>query len=134
MGTRKLIVDLVTEDTTIPNSVNPPAANTKRDDLASWFAGWLDGSKAEQDSSYSQIKTVGGLQTSNYNPRSTESADPGVGWSTFALSNNTFANNTRIPNGRYRFLLRALKITGNVEEEADYEAWLSPVMVFNAAQ
>jgi hypothetical protein len=134
MGTRKIIIDLVTEDTTIPNTVNPSAANTKRDDLASWFVGWLHSSKADQDSSSSaQIKIVGRLRTINYNPRNTESSDPDVGYSTFALSKNTFPNKTRIPNGRYRFLLRALKITGDVEYEEDYEAWLSPVMVFNAA-
>jgi hypothetical protein len=29
-------------------------------------------------------------------------------------------------------LLRALKITGDLANEDDYEAWFSPVMVFNA--
>jgi hypothetical protein len=136
MGTRKLVFDLVAENTTVPNTINPPAAaKTKRDildDLVNWFLGWLNGSTGDHDGTYAQITTVGGLQTYEYNPRHTESTDPDVGYSTFGLSNNTFANNTRIPNGRYRILLRALKITGSMKEEADYEAWLSPVVVFNA--
>jgi hypothetical protein len=136
MGTRKLVFDLVSEDTTVPNTINPPpAAKTRRDvldDPINWFFGWLKGSTGDDDGTYAQITTVGGLQLYEYKPRHIESADPDVGYSTFALSNNTFANNTRIPNGRYRILLRALKITGDMKEEADYEAWLSPVMVFNA--
>lgn len=135
MGTRKLVFDLVAENTTIPNTINPAAktAKSKRgvlDDLVDWFFGWLNGSK-NNSGSYAQITTVGGLQTYEYNPRHTESTDPEVGYSVFGLSNNTFANNTRIPSGRYRILLRALKISGNMEEQADYESWLSPVMVFN---
>jgi hypothetical protein len=38
-----------------------------------------------------------------------------------------FANQTVIPNGEYRVLLRALKVTGNPKNEADYESWVSPV-------
>jgi hypothetical protein len=70
------------------------------------------------------------LATLEYNPRNTNSRNPDVGYTTFAI-NNTFANDTYIPNGRYKVLLRALKITGDLINEDDYEAWLSPVMVFN---
>ncbi|KIM30502.1 hypothetical protein M408DRAFT_22002 [Serendipita vermifera MAFF 305830] len=139
MGTRKLVFDLVSENTTVPNTISrrdveTPARRGLVDDLVDWFFGWLNGSSGHHGGggSYNQIPTVGGLLTWEYNPRHTLSADPDVGYSTFALSNNTFANNTRIPNGRYKILLRALKITGDLKKEEDYEAWLSPVMVFNA--
>ena len=45
-----------------------------------------------------------------------------------------FANETKIPNGQYRILLRALKITGNPTLEDDYESWLSPIICINAAK
>lgn len=38
----------------------------------------------------------------------------------------TFANQTRIPAGEYRALIRALKVTGNPRNAQDYESWLSP--------
>lgn len=41
----------------------------------------------------------------------------------------TFANGTAIPNGRYKILIRALKITGDPKKESDYDAWLSPVVI-----
>jgi hypothetical protein len=40
---------------------------------------------------------------------------------------NTFANGTVIPNGSYKVLLRALRVTGDATKEADYESWLSPI-------
>ena len=43
-----------------------------------------------------------------------------------------FANQTTIPNGKYRVLLRALEITGNPTVEDDYESWLSPIFGINA--
>jgi hypothetical protein len=46
---------------------------------------------------------------------------------TFLVS-NSFANGTVIPNGSYKILLRALKVTGDPTNEADYESWLSPVI------
>lgn len=39
-----------------------------------------------------------------------------------------FANKTTIPNGQYRILMRALRITGNPKSEGDYESWLSPII------
>ncbi|CAE6448675.1 unnamed protein product [Rhizoctonia solani] len=41
----------------------------------------------------------------------------------------TFANGTAIPNGSYKVLIRALKITGNPTKEEDYEVWTSPTIV-----
>jgi hypothetical protein len=133
MGTPRLLFDLVTEDTTLPNTIDQATGKTKRDDRGNWLTGWLEGSKVDHASTDGHIPTVGGLAIVEYEPRNTESTDPGVGFSAFALSNGTFADGTYIPNGRYKVLLRALKITGDVNQDADYEAWLSPVMEFRAA-
>jgi hypothetical protein len=53
-----------------------------------------------------------------------EAANNGYNVYTF---NGQFANNTKIENGKYRTLMRALKVTGNPRNERDYETWLSPV-------
>jgi hypothetical protein len=39
----------------------------------------------------------------------------------------TFANGTTIPNGDYRILVRALRVTGDPAIEGDYESWLSEI-------
>ena len=51
----------------------------------------------------------------------------------YYLETPFFANGTRIPNGSYRFLLRALRVTGNPQRQEDYESWLSPVVGLFAA-
>jgi len=48
------------------------------------------------------------------------------------FSEPIFANGTMIPNGEYRILLRALRITGDPTVEGDYESWLSPIICINA--
>ena len=52
----------------------------------------------------------------------------GSGFNLFDINPPTFANGTKIPNGEYKILLRALKVTGNPANEADFESWLSPVI------
>ena len=42
--------------------------------------------------------------------------------------NGTFLNGTAVPNGQYRMLIRALKITGEPRDESDYEAFLTPIL------
>jgi hypothetical protein len=46
------------------------------------------------------------------------------------LKTPVFANGTGIPNGYYRYLLRALRVTGNPQRQEDYESWLSPILGF----
>ncbi|KIO19556.1 hypothetical protein M407DRAFT_16103 [Tulasnella calospora MUT 4182] len=46
------------------------------------------------------------------------------------LNPANFVNGTVIPNGSYKLLLRALKITGNPKKNEDYEQWLSPQVNF----
>lgn len=48
------------------------------------------------------------------------------------ISKPQFANGTAIPNGQYRILIRALKITGDAKDN-DYESWLSPIIGIRAS-
>lgn len=41
---------------------------------------------------------------------------------------NVFLNKTKVPDGTYKVLLRALKITADPADEASYESYLSPVI------
>lgn len=41
--------------------------------------------------------------------------------------NATFANGSAIPDGVYRVLVRALRVTGDRAREEDFERWVSPV-------
>ena len=93
--------------------------------------------------SLASVPTVGTLIELDYLPRNAnttvgtyglcewESADictPQDGYTTIIFPNAVFANGSAIPDGMYRFLLRALKPTGDAGQEADYESWLSPVI------
>lgn len=58
-----------------------------------------------------------------------QSPDPeGNGFNTVAFEEAQFANGTDIANGSYRFLFRALKVTGDRRRQEDYETWLSPIV------
>ncbi|THU94154.1 subtilisin-like protease [Dendrothele bispora CBS 962.96] len=43
-----------------------------------------------------------------------------------------FSDGTQIPNGMYRYLMRTLRVTGNPNNEEDYDEYLSPAVGFNA--
>jgi subtilisin family serine protease len=131
-GTAELLFDLVDSKSNIPTTI--PSKKTKRD-LLSWLKGiWDDifGISKPSKGTFDQVKIVGTLAASEYNFRHTNSQDPGVGFGSVALSNNTFADGKVIPNGQYKVLIRALKITGDPKKEEDYESWLSPIIGFNA--
>ncbi|KIM45529.1 hypothetical protein M413DRAFT_442200 [Hebeloma cylindrosporum] len=76
--------------------------------------------------SFAQVKVVGPIASFDYIPRHND--DPNVGHSLFNLEQPTFANGTAIPKGAYRFLFRALRVTGDPRREEDYESWLSPIV------
>lgn len=42
-----------------------------------------------------------------------------------SMKTATFHNGSTIPNGSYRFLFRALRVTGNPKVDADYDFALS---------
>jgi hypothetical protein len=82
---------------------------------------------------YKAVKTIGKLVEYDYNPRSTNAAtEADNGYSEFDLASPVFSNGTRIANGSYKILMRALKVSGNPTKEADYESWLSPVITIAA--
>jgi len=147
-GTPILVLDLVSADASLGFT---PTYNYKRDersfsprrllgggDETSGGRGLLrfwcqitknkgNGCQANNNgNTFNKVPTLGTLLESNYIARNSGGAD-GVGliYSTYALSTPTFLNGTTIPNGTYKFLLRALKITGNVKKQEDYESWLS---------
>ena len=102
-------------------------------ELKSWwadlFSTWAGVKPA---GTFGRVPTIGPLAQFDYNPRHAQSDQPGQGFSVFSLSEPAFANNTRIPNGRYRILMRALKVTGDPTDQNDYESFLSPVIGINA--
>ncbi|KAF6763347.1 pyrolysin [Ephemerocybe angulata] len=79
--------------------------------------------------SFSKVKIVGALLEAEYLSRNDEILGPtGQPYRTVDFTKAIFANGTTIPNGQYRILLRALKVTGDKRKQKDYETWLSPII------
>ncbi|KAB5590080.1 Minor extracellular protease vpr protein [Ceratobasidium theobromae] len=68
---------------------------------------------------------LGVLAQFNYVPRDGPDFDPNDDPQRFTQ----FVNGTNIPDGQYKILVRALKITGNPNQAEDYDIWLSPKFV-----
>ncbi|KAJ8696129.1 hypothetical protein PTI98_006019 [Pleurotus ostreatus] len=116
-GSPAIKVDLVQKDASIKPTL------TKR----GWFS-WL----FDWGSDVDDLPIIGPLQELGYVPRNSEAptqADNGFNVFNFI---GVFANKTRIEDGEYRILLRALKVTGNPKKLGDYESWLSPVISINS--
>ncbi|EIN11775.1 subtilisin-like protease [Punctularia strigosozonata HHB-11173 SS5] len=110
-GTPLILVDLVPSNAKISTTLN------RREEL-----------DLLPRKSSSSIKTLGNVFEFDYSPRNSDASDAADnGWSEITLT-NTFANGTTIPNGSYKLLFRALKVTGSPKNEADFESWLSPVI------
>ncbi|KAI3609656.1 hypothetical protein WG66_001241 [Moniliophthora roreri] len=77
----------------------------------------LEGSAANE--------TVGTLVEVNYVSRNDEITNPSY---IFQFVDPVFANGTQIPNGSYKLLVRALRVTGDPSNEGDYDSWLSPII------
>ncbi|PBK95398.1 pyrolysin [Armillaria gallica] len=77
--------------------------------------------------SFARVKIVGPLAELDFFSRNDEDPD-NFGYNTIAMKSPVFANGTTIPNGSYKFLLRALKVTGDPKQEEDFESWLSPII------
>jgi hypothetical protein len=121
-GTAKLRVDLVDPNVEFTPTIGP------RDLLSGFpiftFPDTLTGG------SFSQVKVLGPLTQNNYLTRNNDdTSEFGNAYNTFPIT-PTFANGTAIPNGMYRFLVRALRVTGDAENESNYESWLSPIVGF----
>ncbi|KAJ7085847.1 subtilisin-like protease [Mycena crocata] len=106
-GTAKLRVDLVKDDIQFTPSL-------KRGAFAPWWT---------QSMAFGKVKTIGPIGELDYQPRNID--DPFSGYYSLLILGD-FANGTRIDDGQYRVLLRALKVGGNAGAEEDYESWLGP--------
>ncbi|TFK92708.1 subtilisin-like protease [Polyporus arcularius HHB13444] len=78
---------------------------------------------------FAKVKILGTLFEADFQPRNSDQ-DDGTGFNELSIPTPQFANGTTIPNGSYRILLRALKVTGDPTKEEDFESWLSPVLGF----
>ncbi|WVO16331.1 hypothetical protein L204_104006 [Cryptococcus depauperatus] len=79
---------------------------------------------------FKKVPILGSLSNYEYLPRNTDNIDSqGEDYSTYEMTRAVYANGTSIPNGTYRFLLRALHITGDRTKESDYESWVSKPFV-----
>ncbi|KAG8963822.1 hypothetical protein FRC00_004914 [Tulasnella sp. 408] len=76
-----------------------------------------------------KISIVGKLQEFSYTKRNTDGSYDDGGYNVFDRKTPTFSNKKTIDNGSYKILIRALKITGNRANNADYDTWLSPEIV-----
>ncbi|CAE6533518.1 unnamed protein product [Rhizoctonia solani] len=116
----------VAERSDIP--VGPDSTFSKR---SIW--DWLFPKKGQTTGgTFAAVKTLGVLYQEDYVPRNSagESVDVN-GYSGIQVA--TFANGTAIPDGSYKVLFRALKITGNPRMQEDYEVWTSPTIVIKRA-
>ncbi|KAG9048750.1 hypothetical protein FS837_012113 [Tulasnella sp. UAMH 9824] len=131
-GTAALHVDLVKADYTLKSTKK---TRSETDSTIScrgplgWFLDWLFG-PLDTSSSFAKVPIVGQISEAELLSRNSND-DNDNGYSTIALNPANFNNGTAIPNGSYKLLLRALKITGNPKNNEDYEQWLSPQVNFS---
>ncbi|KAG8754498.1 hypothetical protein FRC11_006619, partial [Ceratobasidium sp. 423] len=94
---------------------------------------WLLPNKGQTSGgTFAAVKTLGVLYQRDYVPRNSAAQTAKAGGFT-GLRIKDFANGTTIPNGSYKVLFRALKITGNPKKQEDYEVWASPTIVIERA-
>lgn len=117
-GSPRVSIDLVAPDLNLEG-----AAASKRDVQSFWFPTQTPGG------TFDAVPILGELDTLPYLPRSANETE-GEGLYDVIIPNK-FANGSDIANGSYKVLLRALKVTGDPAVQADYESWLSPILVFN---
>ncbi|KXN90796.1 Minor extracellular protease vpr [Leucoagaricus sp. SymC.cos] len=123
-GTPRLVVDLVNPNTQVQTTLNSRG-------LSEEFKPFITFPHPSIAGTFAQVKTIGSILELDFLTRNNE--DPADnGFNTFALETPTFANGTVIPNGSYRLLLRALRVTGDTTKEEDYEVYLSPIIGVNA--
>ncbi|KAG9048749.1 hypothetical protein FS837_012112 [Tulasnella sp. UAMH 9824] len=86
----------------------------------------LKSTKTSSPDSFAKVPIVGKIAKGELVSRNSIGDVTEGGYNVVALNPATFTNGTAIPNGSYKFLLRALKITGDPKKNGDYEQWLSP--------
>ncbi|KAG7086750.1 hypothetical protein E1B28_002682 [Marasmius oreades] len=118
-GTPVLRTDLVDSNTNINTTLNKRAS---LGEPAFTFPG-----KHSGGTSFDKESSLGPLFEFDFIARNNENPDDNIAYQ-FPINTPTFANGATIPNGSYRLLLRALRVTGDRENESDYESWLSPIV------
>lgn len=130
-GTAKVRFDLVDPSikitTTLNKRDNEAALHVEAEEPYVFKRQLFSFPHGPKGGSFAQVKTLGALFEADYQPRNSE-VDDGTGFNLLTFSTPSFANGTTIPNGSYRILLRALKVTGNPTKEEDFESWLSPII------
>ncbi|KAJ8079357.1 hypothetical protein PM082_021861 [Marasmius tenuissimus] len=77
------------------------------------------------------VPSIGKLFNDTYLTRDIKSSDPDDDLYALDLNNEaTFMNETLLPSGTYKVLIRALRVTGDPDRPEDYDQWLSPEMTF----
>ncbi|QRW22547.1 pyrolysin [Rhizoctonia solani] len=104
-------------------SLSLPHSTINKRSIWSWLFPWLN----QGPGTFGKVPIKGVLYQEDYISRNSAGATADTnGYSAFQATQ--FANGTAIPDGSYKILLRALKITGNPTNEEDYEVWTSPVI------
>ncbi|KAG8929169.1 hypothetical protein FRC01_004741 [Tulasnella sp. 417] len=77
---------------------------------------------------FGKVPIAGQIAEWDYVGRNSDGDAKNNGYNSIEINPPTFANGTAIPNGSYKLLIRALKITGDSKSQADYDSWMSPVI------
>ncbi|KAH9472035.1 hypothetical protein Pst134EA_002663 [Puccinia striiformis f. sp. tritici] len=73
---------------------------------------------------------VGMLPTSNstYAPRTASAHTVEISWNGTVIPIGSVKPSFRIPSGHYKILIRALRVNGNPNTDADFDYWVSPAI------
>lgn len=127
-GSPKVLFDLVDPNIKITTTLNKRAEDASVPVAARSVFSFPNAAKS---GTFAQVRTLGSLFEADFQPRNSD-VDDGTGFNQLTIPSPQFANGTTIPNGTYRILLRALKVTGDPTKEEDFESWLSPILGFEA--
>ncbi|KAF9526570.1 pyrolysin [Crepidotus variabilis] len=126
-GSPAIRIDLVDPSVNFTATVpsNQPGRRDTPDDPVNVFSFPQD----REGGSFASVKIIGTLAEYTYVTRNDEVSplSQDNGYNVYDIDVPAFANGTTIPNGQYRSLLRALRITGDPTKEEDYDSWLSPI-------
>ncbi|KAG8877642.1 hypothetical protein FRB97_003234 [Tulasnella sp. 331] len=112
----------------LPTLSTPGQSSASFVNVSSIFSWLFNPGSVTQSGTFAQVPIIGALQQQTYVSRNTLDVPENGGLSTFTFSNKTLPSGATVPDGSYRILMRALKITGNPTNEVDYQSWLSPVI------
>lgn len=77
---------------------------------------------------FGKVPIAGQIAEWDYVGRNSDGDAQNNGYNAIEINPPTFANGTAIPNGSYKLLIRALKVTGDPKSQADYDSWMSPLI------